>query len=153
MNATQRTLDRISALFWFASGLLVCYRATLLGVGRAGEPGSGFVFFWAGLIMAFLSLVVLAESAAQKREAGQKSSGTNWLTISLVLASLAFYAVVLETAGFLVTTCALLALLLRIGGEARWTAVLAFAAFAALSSFAVFDLWLGIRLPKGALGF
>ena len=50
------------ALFWITLGLLVCYGATRLGVGTVTEPGSGFIFFWSGLILAVLSLMSLAES-------------------------------------------------------------------------------------------
>ena len=154
MKKTKRTLDTVSALFWFALALLVCYRATLLGLGSATDPGSGFIFFWSGLIMAFLSLMVIADSLRTTSAEGQASSATNWPKISLVLTALVLYGLLLERLGFVPTTFVLLSFLLRIGGgEVKWPTALAVACAAVLSSFALFDLWLQIRLPKGMFGF
>jgi putative tricarboxylic transport membrane protein len=153
VKKTRRTLDIVSALFWFALALFVCYRATLLGMGSASEPGSGFIFFWSGLIMAFLSLAVLTVSLRGVVEERQTLIETNWLKLFLILLGLVVYGLSLERLGFVVTTFVLLIFLLRIGGETRWLPVFAVASVAALSTFALFDLWLRIRLPKGIFGF
>ena len=153
VKKTSRTLDIASALFWFALALFVCYRATLLGLGRASEPGSGFIFFWSGLFMACLSLAVLIGSLQGVVEERQGPIGTNWLKLFLVLTALVLYGLLLERLGFIATTFMLLIFLLRIDAETRWPAILAVASGAALSSFILFDLWLKIRLPKGIFGF
>jgi hypothetical protein len=59
----------------------------------------------------------------------------------------------LERVGFILTTFLLLTLLLGISDEPKWPTVLALASGAALGSYALFDLWLQIRLPGGILGF
>jgi hypothetical protein len=51
------------------------------------------------------------------------------------------------------TTFLLLSFLLGWIEQASWTRSLGVAAVAALGSFAVFELWLKIRLPKGIVGF
>ena len=56
------------ALFWVALGILVCYGATRLGLGSITEPGSGFIFFWSGLILVILSFMVLAEGLRSTEE-------------------------------------------------------------------------------------
>ena len=63
------------ALFWVALGILVCYGATRLGLGSVTEPGSGFIFFWSGLILVILSLMVLVESFTQLRGDGPGDGG------------------------------------------------------------------------------
>jgi putative tricarboxylic transport membrane protein len=153
VKMTRRTLDMVSAVFWFALALFVCYRATLLGLGGASEPGSGFIFFWSGLIMACLSLAVLVDSLQGVIEERPALAGTNWPKLFLVLLGLVLYGLLLERVGFVVTTFVLLIFLLRIGEETRWPTVLTVASVAAFSSFALFDLWLKIRLPKGTFGF
>lgn len=153
VKKSKRTLDTIGALFWFVLASVVCYGATLLGLGSATDPGSGFIFFWSGLIMAFLSLIVLADSLRDVGEEEQKFSGTNWPKVFLVLSALVLYGLLLEKLGFVLTTFALLSFLLGISDETKWPAVLAVAVATALSSFALFDLWLHIRLPKGIFGF
>jgi hypothetical protein len=131
----------------------VCYRASLLGLGSASAPGSGFIFFWSGLIMACLSLAVFTNSLRGVVEERQEIVGTNWSKLSLVLVGLVLYGLLLERLGFIGTTFVLLILLLRIGERTRWSLVLAVASLTALSTFVLFDLWLGIKLPKGTFGF
>jgi hypothetical protein len=122
-------------------------------LGSASAPGSGFIFFWSGLIMACLSLAVFTNSLRGVVEERQEIVGTNWSKLSLVLVGLVLYGLLLERLGFIGTTFVLLILLLRIGERTRWSLVLAVASLTALSTFVLFDLWLGIKLPKGTFGF
>jgi putative tricarboxylic transport membrane protein len=149
----RRKLDTVSAAFWFALAGAVCYGAVLLGLGTAGEPGSGFILFWSGVILAALSLVVLADSIRETGEARHEPGSISWPKVFLILAALVFYGLLLERLGFILTSFLLLSFLLGISEEAKWTTVLSVAIAAALASFALFDLWLQIRLPKGILGF
>lgn len=141
------------ALFWVALGILVCYGASQLGLGSVTEPGSGFIFFWSGLILVILSLIALAESLRSSEEIAQETGGMNWAKIGLVLFSLVLYAFFFERLGFVATTFVLLMFLLRWIERTTWARSLGVASAAALGSFAIFELWLNIRLPKGILGF
>jgi putative tricarboxylic transport membrane protein len=142
------------ALFWVALGILVCYGATQLGVGSVTEPGSGFIFFWSGLILVILSLMALAESLRSSVEIAEETGGAvNWVKIGLVLLSLLLYAFFLERLGFVVTTFVLLIFLLSWIEQTNWARSLGVASAAALGSFAIFELWLKIRLPRGIFGF
>ena len=148
-----RTIAAAVALFWIALGALICYVATRLGLGSVTEPGSGFIFFWSGLILALLSLVALAESMRGSGEGIPETAETNWPKIGLILLSLLFYAFLLERLGFIVTTFILLSFLLALNRATNWFRALGVASAAVLASFALFELWLKIRLPKGILGF
>lgn len=141
------------ALFWVALGILVCYGASQLGLGSVTEPGSGFIFFWSGLILVILSLIALAESLRSSEEIAQETGGMNWAKIGLVLFSLVLYAFFFERLGFVATTFVLLMFLLRWIERITWARSLGVASAAALGSFSIFELWLNIRLPKGILGF
>ncbi|HEY6368775.1 MAG TPA: tripartite tricarboxylate transporter TctB family protein, partial [Candidatus Binatia bacterium] len=101
MKKTKITVS--SALFWIALGILVCYEATRLGLGSVTEPGSGFIFFWLGLILVILSLAALAESLRSSEEIVQETREMNWIKITLVLLSLLLYAFFLERLGFVLT--------------------------------------------------
>ena len=153
MKRTRATLDTWSALGWFALGLLVCYGGSRLGVGSVTDPGPGFIFLGSGLILALLSLMLLTGSLTGITAEAEERRGTNWAKISLVLAALVLYALFLETLGFVVTTFALLSVLLGLSEGNKWLRVLGVAGAAALGSFALFELWLKIRLPKGIFGF
>lgn len=153
-SAKKTNIAAASAtLFWTALGILACYGAIRLGVGTATEPGSGFIFFWSGLILVVLSLIALAESL---REGDAEKPGTgalNWRKIVLVLLALLLYAFVLERLGFVLTTFLLLSFLLGLIEGTHWGKSFGVAGAAALASYAIFELWLKIRLPHGIFGF
>ena len=142
-----------SALFWVVLGMLVCYGATRLGLGTVTEPGSGFIFFWSGVILVLLSLVALAESLRGDNDATAEISAINWRKVALVILALVLYAFLLERLGFVLTTFLLLSFLLAFIEDTYWGRSLGVAGAAALGSFAIFELWLKIRLPHGIFGF
>jgi putative tricarboxylic transport membrane protein len=147
------TAGGAGALFWVAVGILVCYGASRLGLGSVTEPGAGFIFFWSGLILVILSLVVLAESVRGSEEGIPEIKETNWPKIALVLLSLLLYAFFLERLGFVMTTFILLSFLLGLIEGTNWPRTFGVTGAAVLASFAIFELWLKIRLPKGIFGF
>ncbi|HEU4343020.1 MAG TPA: hypothetical protein VFU31_15815, partial [Candidatus Binatia bacterium] len=87
MKRIRITTDAGSGLFWLVSALLVCYGASQLGLGSATDPGSGFIFFWSGLTLALLALVLIASPTADTNAADRQVIGTDWRKVLLVLAS------------------------------------------------------------------
>ncbi len=141
------------ALFWFALGTLLCYGATRLGVGTVSEPGSGFIFFWSGLILVVLSLITFAESLRNGEEASRGIGAMSWGKIAFVLLALLSYAFFLEKLGFVLTTFVLMSFLLAMIEGKHWSKSLGVAIAAAAGSYAMFEFWLKIRLPHGIFGF
>ena len=152
MKKTKITFASV-ALFWVALGILLCYGATRLGVGSATEPGSGFIFFWSGLILVVLSLIAFAESWRHGEEVIPGTGALHWRKIAFVLVALLLYALLLERLGFVSTTFLLLSFLLGLIEDIQWGKSLAVAGAAALGTYAIFELWLKIRLPHGTFGF
>jgi len=153
VKKTKITTVGASALFWIVVGILACYGATRLGLGSVTEPGAGFIFFWSGLILVILSLVVLADSVRSSEDTVREMEELNWAKIALVLLSLLLYAFSLERLGFVLTTFVLVSSLLSCIEGTNWVRSLGVASAAALASFAIFELWLKIRLPKGIFRF
>jgi putative tricarboxylic transport membrane protein len=153
VKKTKSIAASASAIFWLAVGILVCNGAIRLGLGSVTEPGAGFIFFWSGLLLVLLSLIVLADSVRGAEDAVQGMGEMNWAKIALVLLSLWLYALFLERLGFVITTFVLLSFLLGWIEGTNWGRSLAVASAAALACFAIFELWLKIRLPKGIFGF
>jgi putative tricarboxylic transport membrane protein len=141
------------AFFWVAVGVLACYGANQLGRGSVAEPGAGFIFFWSGLVLMILSLIVLADSVRSSEDTVREIPKINWPKITLVLFSLLLYAFFLERLGFVLTTFVLMSFLLGCIEGTGWFRSLGVASAAALTSYAMFELWLKIRLPKGIFGF
>ena len=153
MKRTKTTADSASALFWIVVGILACYGATGLGLGSVTEPGAGFIFFWSGLILVILSFTVLVQSVRSTEDTVQGTAEINWPKIALVLLSLLFYGFFLERLGFVFSTFVLMSFLLGWIEGTNWARSLTVASAAALASYAIFELWLKIRLPKGIFGF
>jgi putative tricarboxylic transport membrane protein len=149
---TKTAIASLMAVFWVAVAIVVCYGATRLGLGSVTEPGPGFIFFWSGLLLAALSLIVATESLRGSAEPFQEMGRMNWVKIGLVLLSLVLYAFFLERVGFMLTTFVVLSFLLGLIEGTNSGRSFAVAAAAALGSFAIFELWLKIRLPKGIFG-
>jgi putative tricarboxylic transport membrane protein len=153
VKRTRTFAASVSALFWVAVGLLTCYGANRLGLGSVTEPGVGFIFFWSGLILVILSLIVLAGAIRGSEDTVREMGEMNWAKIALVLLTLLLYAFFLERLGFVLTTFILMSFLLGCIESTNWVRSLGVAGAAALASYAIFELWLKIRLPKGLFGF
>ncbi|HEV8342205.1 MAG TPA: tripartite tricarboxylate transporter TctB family protein [Candidatus Binatia bacterium] len=153
MKRTRITLNTCGAVAWFTFGLSVCYGASRLGLGNITDPGPGFIFFWSGSILTLLSLMLLFNSLQETAPEDRETGRTNWTKVACVLAALLFFAFFLEKLGFVFTTFLLLCFLLGVSGGKSWLPVLGVASAAAVGSFALFELWLKIRLPKGIFGF
>ena len=156
MDSVKRTKPIAAgagALFWVAVGLLACYGASRLGLGSVAEPGAGFIFFWSGLVLIVLSLIVFADAVRSFEDTMREMPEINWPKIALVLFSLLLYAFFLERLGFVLTTFVLMSFLLGCIEGTGWFRSLGIASAAALTTYAIFELWLKIRLPKGIFGF
>jgi putative tricarboxylic transport membrane protein len=153
VKRTKAIAASAGALFWIAVGLLACYGAARLGVGSITDPGAGFIFFWSGLVLVILALPVLADSLCTSEDSMREMLEMNWAKIALVLFALLLYAFFLEKVGFVFTTLVIMTFLLSYIGGTGWFRAFAVAGAAALTSYAMFELWLKIRLPKGIFGF
>lgn len=149
-------VDRISGAFWFLFSLFISYQSYKLGLGSVRQPGPGFLFFWTGIVMAILSLVVISTSFKKQSIEGFRKSvlvGSNIAKLLLVLASLLLYALLIEWLGFLIVTLLLFIFLLRVIEKKKtWFAVLVGLAVT-ISSYLLFELGLQSQLPKGLLEF
>jgi putative tricarboxylic transport membrane protein len=150
---TKITTAGAVAIFWVVVGVLACYGATQLGLGSVTDPGAGFIFFWSGLILMLLSLVVLLDAVRSAEPTIVEMGALNWTKIALILISLSSYGFLLERLGFVLTTFVFLSFLLGCIQGVTWGRSLATSVAATLACYGIFELWLKIRLPKGILGF
>lgn len=147
--------DFFSSLFWMMVGAGVCWGGYKLDLGTLHDPGSGFMFFWIGLIMIGLSLSISFRSLRERIEGGEIGklwSGTGWKKAIYVLLALVFYAYAFQILGFIVTTALLLIFLFKVVEPQRWIIAIAGAVLSTLITYGVFQGWLGSQLPKGVLG-
>jgi putative tricarboxylic transport membrane protein len=139
-----------AALAWLALGVFVTWAGWDLGVGTAAAPGSGFLPFWAGLLMCGFALSVLWSAVTEGGPSvASLWAGVRWGNVILMIASLAVYAALLEPLGFLVATIPLLLVLLRGVDPVPWRTAIPLAVLSTLGVWWVLKRALLIQLPAG----
>jgi putative tricarboxylic transport membrane protein len=146
--------DIVSALFWLVLAAGICYGGTDLDLGTLGDPGSGFMFFWLGLIMMGLSLAILLQAIRHKsssRDLRLLWSEVRWKKVVYVVAAFSLYALVFNHLGFLLSTALLLVFLFKAIEPQRWSVAILGAVLSVLASYVLFQRWLGTHFPTGSL--
>jgi putative tricarboxylic transport membrane protein len=139
-----------AGLFWLALGAFVTWAGQDLGVGTRGAPGSGFLVFWAGLLMCgFAAAIVIGALKEGGPRLGSLWAGTRWPKVLLVLVGLAAYAALLDVLGFLLATVPLLLVLLRAVDPVPWRTAVPIALVATIGTWWVLKRALLIQLPSG----
>ena len=151
-------LDRFSAVFWLVISVAVCIHSVRLGLGTFHNPGVGFLFFWSGVVLGTLSIVLLVKAIhtqkkikekIQKRDFGER---VNWLKVVLVLVVLVIYGLILERIGFLISTIFFIGFLLRAIEVKKWYTVAFVSLVSTFLVYGLFKILLQVRLPTGIFG-
>lgn len=147
---------KIGALFLLALGLAGIYLSRSLPVDKTQELGTSFFpvlisGFLSGLALFYLLLLIWRGERIAPRIEWAAREG--WIRISLSLAFFCGYILVLEKAGFLLSTFLLLLLYARNIFNRPWKAsgVLAFSAV--LTSYLLLTVLLKVRLPESPWGW
>ena len=148
--------DQYSGIFWILLGGTITISSFFYGVGSFSTPGPGFITFLAGSILTLLSLILFIFSTRSK--GGGESLRSLWEgrqtgKAFYILGLLAAYMFLRTPLGFLLSTFPLLILLFRVQGKYSLRKVIFLSAAATVSSIIVFDVWLGVQLPRGFIGY
>jgi putative tricarboxylic transport membrane protein len=141
---------RLPAAALIGLGAAALYEASSLAFGTVRQPGSGFFPTLVSLALIVFGAMALAdapEPPARAASAGTLAPARVWALI----VALAVYAWAIVPLGFLLSTVALLLVLLRGIGLVGWRVSVALATVASLASYVLFTR-LGM-LPAGVLGF
>src|SRR4030042_4482845 len=113
--------EKISILFWLIIGVSVSFGALKLGLGSPSHPSVGFMSFFAGLILILLTLLLaISEIKKGKSSPPTPFSLTPNKNILIVICSLIFFALVLETLGYLISMGLFIFVLLKIRAPKKW---------------------------------
>ncbi len=151
----MRNPDRFSSLVLFAAGMMTALWSLKYGFGSLSEPGVGFITFFAGAILALLSLLLFFSSFREKEKpAGLRElwAGLDAKKVLYVLGLLVAYTVSLRPVGFALCTFILLFLLFRVKGTYGIWPTLLVSCFVTAVCYLVFQVWLQVQLPRGILG-
>ncbi len=152
----MKNRDLVSSIIWMALGGLFVAGALQQGLMRRGVPGPGFLPFFSGLALMFISLFVFipALGRGKKAEAGNFFPERDSLKkLLLALAALVAFGVAMEYAGYLLTTFFFMFFAARIMKPKGSRIVLLLAVLTAVLSYLLFVVLLEVQLPKGLLGF
>jgi putative tricarboxylic transport membrane protein len=146
-------LDRISSLFWVALSSVIAIRSYHLGIGSVSDPGPGFIFFYTALFIGLMAIFLLLGSLTERAGETGAFDNVHWSKVLLPFAYILLYALLLEKIGFITSTFLLMLLLLKTIEAKRWAVAIFVGLAMSLGTYAMFELWLHVRLPKGMLGF
>jgi putative tricarboxylic transport membrane protein len=142
------------ALLWGLLGALIAIKSISYKVGSLGNPESGFLPFWAGICIVFLSLCSMVKAFRLIPSAPpffEEKGASRRLFFTLL--SITVYILAINKLGFLLSTLLLLGFLLKSIYPQTWTRTFIFAVFGSLSSYFIFQRWLQVQLPKGLIPF
>ncbi|MGH7334154.1 MAG: tripartite tricarboxylate transporter TctB family protein [Candidatus Rokuibacteriota bacterium] len=148
----MRSSDLVPGCVGLALALGVGWGALRMPMGTLVDPGAGFLPFWVSIVLALMSVSLIARALRRRsRPPDAPSEDLDHRRMIGVLGGLALYGLLLEQVGFLAVTFLLLTGLARLLEAPGWRAAVVFGALATGGSFALFGLWLGVPLPKGFL--
>ena len=146
--------DRMSGVFWLCFAIFVSIESYRLGLGTLHRPGPGFLFFWAGIALGVMSIVILIRAWSSKKAGETKEAifgKQNTLKILLVLISVFLYAIFMETVGFILVTLLLFIFLLGVIEKKRWFFTVLVSVVVTVIAYLIFEIWLKSQLPRGFL--
>ncbi len=149
---TRLKADTVTSVIALAVAGYIAHEGYALDLGTASNPGSGFILFWTGLVMAGLSTGVLIGSligSGPTFSLGSVFQDSRWGKVLYVVALLVVHAALLETLGFVITTFVLLVVLFKTVEPQSWGVSLAGAFLTTAAAWGVFVAWLGTQLPTG----
>ena len=155
-DSTDAPASRAARLAGFAVlgalGLYALYVAVNLGLWRGRSPGEGlFPFITAAGMIAFSASGIALALRAPREQSIEPAERPHIVRMGFYVAVLLFYALTLQSLGFIVATIVSVAAILRFAERYSWVATLIIAIGAAAACHVLFGVWLGAILPTGTL--
>lgn len=144
-----------SGLFWLTFSVLGCIWSFKLGVGVPRVPGPGFFPFWSAAVLGAFSIVLLAVTIVRRRKVrlAELWVGTKWPKVVLMVPPLLLFHLLLPVFGFLLTTFGFIVVVTRITEKSGWLWITGTALAVMVGTYLLFQVFLGVILPKGMFGF
>jgi len=150
----MRSNDRYTSIFWGLLGLYLAYEGYRLKLGTLKNPQCGFLIFWAGMVLAGLSLILFFQAYFQRDRSGPKESlwkGVDWRKGTKMMVALLAYTLVFKWLGFIVSTFLLILFLFKGIEPQRWRTALILSVFTITVAYMVFGFFLELQFPAGIL--
>lgn len=146
---------RAGSIFWLAVGIYIAAASYQMGLGTLHQPGSGFIFFVASLILVVLGAVDLGLTFIGQGPARKDFvwSSVRWPKVVAAVAAIFIYIGIFHSVGFFLSTFLLMIFLFKAVEPTKWWVAILGSCITVLISYSVFELWLKVPFPQGVLGF
>jgi putative tricarboxylic transport membrane protein len=147
----------ITGVFLLVLSGFVIWEAAQMPPSATFGPGSGFLPFWLGVLLAVLATILFV--SAKRREVTEKDSESVFpgkqalFAIAAVLAGLAGYILLIDVLGYLVDTFLFVVFLVKVVEREPWPLTLKLAVATTIGLFITFQILLKITLPSNMFGF
>jgi hypothetical protein len=150
----MKKADFVTGSVLLALAIYVIAAALRMPPSGTPSPGSGFLPFWLGLILAVLAAkIVVAAWLSRSTEKSPFPGKEALIAIGSVLGGLAVYIAVIEVLGFLIDTFLYVAFLMGIVERTKWRMSLVVALSTAAGLYLIFQTLMGVGLPANRFGF
>lgn len=152
----MKRLDQITAAIILAASLWYIFEALKMPMMAGKAPGAGWMPLLLGVVMGLLSILLLVTAS---RRPSSKDTKVEWprgegmFNNVAILVGLAVSVIVLETAGYLLSTLVFLVVLMKILGKYSWKLSIAMSVIFSATMYWVFKIFLEIPLPSGLINF
>ncbi len=156
MRIKMKKVDQITAIVLFLFSAFVIEESLKMSLFAEFAPDYGFFPFWLGVLMAILSIMLFVDAwrRAVALDTDAPFPGRQaFINVLIILSSLGVYAFLMEIAGYILDTLLLVVLLLGVVERERWQTTLFAAVLITAGLYLIFQVALGISLPKGVFGF
>jgi len=136
--------DFLAGLMFIAFGLAAVVLAQSYAMGTAARMGPGYFPMVLGGVLAFIGLVIIAESFVSEATPPRQIS---FRPLILILGATVAFGMLLRPAGLVIAIFALIGISALGGHEFKWKEVLILCVIMAASSVAIFYYGLQLQLP------
>jgi putative tricarboxylic transport membrane protein len=148
--------DRVFGMICLGLSIWLIIEALRYDYMTKFTPGPGFAPFWVGVLLGLFSLYLIVDSymrkSAEKDEKPVLPERSSLQRIGLIILILIGYTVVLMPIGFLLSTLALVFVLLYFLEKYSIVKSLLYSTIFGAGAFLLFQYWLEVELPKCWLG-
>ncbi len=156
MTVKMKKADQITAIVLLLFSAFVIEESSKMALYTEFAPSYGFFPFWLGILMAILSILLFVDARRRPDALDEKApfpSREQFINVVLILASLGVYAFLMEIAGYVIDTLILATILLGVVERENWRTTLVVAVAITAALYVIFQILLGVNLPKSILGF
>ncbi len=133
------------------AGLVIQQSIFVLRIDDGGQPGSGFLPFGLGIILAGLAVALIAVNLGPDAEKRALWGAGAWVRPLLSVLLFAAYAAALEKLGYIISVFALVFLWLVVLEHKKWLRAILPGILSAVGVWLIFGFLLNVPLPLGIL--